>query len=410
MTTNNLPALLGGPPLIPQGLQWNSTIGTEELNAVKRVLDSGKLSDFYGSPGDRFLGGVEVKNFENAFKVKFNAKYAISVNSATSGLFCAVAALNLQAGDEVIVPPWTMSATAMSIVAANATPIFADIENDFFTISPADIEMKITPKTKAIIAVNLFGQACDFEAILAICKKHKLFLIEDNAQGPGGTYKGQSLGTIGDIGIFSLNCHKAMQCGEGGVILTNDQNLAYKMQLLRNHGENIVSHNNSEDLKNIVGYNFRLTEIQAAIAHEQLLKLDQINQYKRKQVKTLDTILSKYNFIKIPKRRSDSLHSFYLDPYLYLPEVLEIPRERFINFLKAEGFKAVGGYVNPLYKLPYFANKPQGKITLPIVEELHQRQFFYFDIVRHIVDDSVLTKLDLALSNFEKYQNELKKI
>ncbi len=215
-------------------------IGKEEIEAVVRLMKKGPLSDFVGARGKYFLGGREVKRLEAMFCKKFRIKHAVSFNSATTALHAAIAALGIGPGDEVIVPPYTMSASATSILMNGAVPIFADIDEKTFCIDPRSIEKRITRNTKAIMVVNLFGGLCDLEEILKIAKKHKLKVIEDNAQAPGALYKGKYAGTIGDIGVFSFNVHKTIQAGEGGVLVTNNKEYAFRAQLARNHGEAVV--------------------------------------------------------------------------------------------------------------------------------------------------------------------------
>src|SRR5262249_14347699 len=159
---------------------------------------------------------------EEAFCERFAIAHAVSVNSATSGLHSAVVASLAGLGDEVIVPPYTMSATATCVAMVNATPIFADIRPDTFCLDPEDVRRKISPRTKAIIGVNLFGQAAPLRALRKLADQHGLILIEDNAQAPGAVTDGVPTGTIGHMGVFSLNCHKTIQCGEGGVVVTRD--------------------------------------------------------------------------------------------------------------------------------------------------------------------------------------------
>ena len=247
-------------------------IGKEEEKAVIKVLKSGVLSKFLGSWDKLFYGGKEVRALEKEWARYFKVKHAISVNSCTSGLYSAVGACQIGPGDEVIVSPYTMAATATSILIFNAVPVFADIEEDYFCLDPRSVEKKITKRTKAIMAVDIFGQPYDVRRINQIAKKHKLLVIEDCAQAPGAKYKDKFAGTLGDIGVFSLNYHKHIHTGEGGMVVTNNDKLAEKVRLIRNHAEAVVRGKGVKDLANMVGYNFRMTEIEAAIARCQLKK------------------------------------------------------------------------------------------------------------------------------------------
>ena len=210
---------------------------------------------------------------ENEWASYFHVKHAIAVNSATSGLYAATGAVGIGPGDEVIVSPYTMSASVMPPLIYGAVPVFADIEKDYFCLDPVSVEQRITNLTKAIIVVDLFGQPYDVERINAIAKKHNLVVIEDASQAPGATYKNKFAGTLGDIGVFSLNYHKHIHTGEGGMVVTDNDELADRVRLIRNHAESVVEAKGIKNLVNMVGFNFRMTEIEAAIARCQLRKL-----------------------------------------------------------------------------------------------------------------------------------------
>ncbi len=266
-------AIKGGKPVRTKFFPPYNTIGKEEKEAVLKVLDSGNLSQFLGAWGSDFLGGPTVRRFEEAWCKAIGISHSVSVNSNTSGLFAAMGACNIQPGDEVIVSPYTMSASAIAPMVYGGIPVFADIDSDSFCLDPKSIESKITPYTKAILVVHIFGHPADMDTIMEIAKKYQLKVVEDCAQAPMGKYKGKYVGTIGDIGVFSLNYHKHIHTGEGGVIVTNNKELAEKLQLIRNHGENVVEAKGETDLTNMVGYNYRMTEVEAAIGIEQLKKL-----------------------------------------------------------------------------------------------------------------------------------------
>ena len=219
-------------------------IGKEELKAAQSVIRSGVLSDFIAKDGKNFLGGKNVKKFENNIKKYFNTNYAITVNSWTSGLIAAFGSIGLEPGDEVILPTWTMSACAMSILNWNAIPVFVDIEKDTFNIDPNLIEKKISKKTKAILAVDIFGHPANYKSIFSIAKKYNLKVISDSAQSIGAKYNNRFSGTFADIGGFSLNCHKHINTGEGGILLTNNKDTAEKLRLIRNHAESSVKTKN----------------------------------------------------------------------------------------------------------------------------------------------------------------------
>lgn len=266
-------AINGGTPVRTQLFPAYNTIGEEEKKAVMKVLDSGNLSQYLGAWTHDFLGGPTVRAFEEEWSRVTGVKHSISVNSNTSGLFTAVGAIGIQPGDEVIVSPYTMSASAIAPLVYGGIPVFADIDPLTFCMDPKSIEARITSRTKAILVVHIFGHPADMDSIMALAKKYNLYVIEDCAQAPMGKYKGQPVGAIGDLGVFSLNYHKHIHTGEGGVITTNSTTLAERCQMIRNHAENVTAPREEKDLTNLIGYNYRMTEIECAIGIEQLKKL-----------------------------------------------------------------------------------------------------------------------------------------
>ncbi|MDA7441046.1 DegT/DnrJ/EryC1/StrS family aminotransferase [Candidatus Pseudothioglobus singularis] len=411
-------AILGGDPIQVEPLPEFNTLGKEEIDAATKVINSGILSGFVANNSEAFNGGKEVIELERLFTYRFNKKYALSYNSATSALHSALVACSIGDKDEVITSPYTMSASATSILMANAKPVFADIEIDNFCINLKHVESLITSKTKAIIAVNIFGQPADLKNLSKICKKHNLYLIEDNSQAPFALCDGEYTGTIGDIGVFSFNRHKAMQCGEGGVALTDNSELHQRMSLQRNHGEAIMPYLSKKDVDkyvDIVGYNYRLTDLQASIAIEQFKKVEDITLHRVELAKYLNEMLSEFNFLTIPSIRKNCTHVYYLYPMLYDQNILGISRDKFAEALAAEGFP-VFNYVIPLYRLPLFvalneSEKRYKNEDFSNTEECWKNSMLATNICRWPLNHEYMDKFIMAIRKVKdnaKYLEDLK--
>jgi len=354
-------AINGGKPVRSKPWAGNITTGEEEKQAVMEVMDNGYLSLFEGSHKPdlpfSFWGGPKVQQLERDWCEYYDIKYAVSMNSATSGLYAAIGALGIGYGDEIIVSPYAMSACAACTLVYGAIPIFADVELETGCLDPKSIEEKITVRTKAIIVVHQFGIPADMDHILIIANKNNIKVIEDCAQSHGAKYKEKYVGTLGDIGIFSLNINKTIQCGEGAVCVTNDQDVRYRLALIRNHGEAVVEQAGYENIVNIIGFNYRLTEIQAAIAIEQLKKLKHFNDVRLEMVMYLNEQLTAYNSFIVPEGRAGCYSTYYIYPLRYIPESLGIERERLVEMINREGIMFFQGYVKPLYLQPLYQRK-----------------------------------------------------
>jgi len=354
-------AINGGTPVRNKEWKDNFTTGHEEVIAASRVIERGYLSLFEGShtpdPPFSFKGGPFVQKLEEKWCEFHACKHAVAVNSATSGLYMAIGALGIGLGDEVIVSPYTMSACALAPMIYGAIPVFADVEMETGSLDPKSIEKLVSPRTKAILVVHQFGIPADMDSIMRIAKKNNLKVIEDCAQAHGAKYKEKYVGTIGDIGVFSLNVNKTIQTGEGGVCITNDEELAYRLQLIRNHGEAVVGPAEYDNITNIAGFNYRMTELQAAIAIEQLKKLDKLNGARLDLVQQLTYGLKDIDFLITPKGRDNCLSTFYVYPLRFIPELAGIKRGKFIEAVNAEGVLFYQGYVKPLYYQPLYQKK-----------------------------------------------------
>lgn len=346
-------AIFGGEPVRKEPFPQYPVIGEEEITSVNRVLKRGVLSGYAASNGPEFLGGKNVKKFEQKFAEYHGIDYAIAVNSATAGLHISLAAADIGPGDEVIVPPYTFTSTATSVLMHNAIPVFVDVDPKTYCLDPTKIEDAITPYTKAIIPVHLLGHPAEMDTIMQIAKEHDLTVIEDCAQSPGARYKNKLVGTIGNCGVFSFQETKNMVTGEGGMVITKDPLLAERCRMIRNHGEAVIERNRSY-ISNIIGWNYRMTEIEAAIGIEQLKKLDKFNAIRIRNAKFLSAKLSKIKGINIPFEASDIFHVYHVYGMTYDEKEVGIPRKFFVDALNAEGIPFGTGYPHPLYENPLF--------------------------------------------------------
>jgi perosamine synthetase len=353
MTKNKL-AIFGGKPLRDIDFPAYNTIDENEKREVMEVLNSGVLSAFLGSASDGFWGGPKVKQLERAWEEYFGVKHAVTMNSATSALMAAVTACGIGPGDEVILPPLTMCATGTAILINNAVPVFADVDPKTMNIDPDSVSRRITPRTKAIFVVHLAGHPADMDPIMELAKRHKLYVLGDNAQSPGALYKGRYAGCIEHIGIFSLNCHKTIQAGEGGIAVTNDDELAFRLALVRNHGENCTAGFKRPDL-HLLGLNLRMTEMEAAVGYHQLKKLKMLNEWRQRLAGYLTKrIRDTFDFIEPPYVAEDCTHVYYLYHTSYHAEQAGLPLDLFSRAIQAEGVPVFSRWGAPIYRLPIY--------------------------------------------------------
>jgi dTDP-4-amino-4,6-dideoxygalactose transaminase len=432
-------AIKGGTPVRSRENLFpaHSIFGEEEKRAVNEVLDTGGLSKFIGAWCDQFYGGEQVQAFEREWGQRFGATHVVSMNSATSGLIAAIGALGIGPGDEVIVTPFSMSVSATTPIWYGAVPVFADVERNFFCLDPKSIEAVITPRTKAIIVVDIIGLPYDAEAINSLAKKHGIAVIEDAAQAPGAVYKGKHAGTLADIGVYSLNFHKHIHTGEGALVVTDNPALAERLQLIRNHAEAVVEVKGVEDLTNMVGFNFRLTELQAAIGREQLKKFDRLLQERQKNCTYINELCLDMPGIKPAEVRPDCTHAYYQHPFVYNKDEVGVSRSKFLTAVMAElpptaqqeeeGTLLYEGTERPpLYHMPIFQKKiaigrygfpfvsPQHAGTTsyekglcPVAEELWNTRLFSHDMMRPGMSQKDLNDVIEAFHKVYTYRKEL---
>ncbi len=326
----------------------------EELKTTEDVLKSGMLAQ-----------GKSVDEFENLFSEYIGAKNAIAVSNGTVALDLALKALGIGEGDEVITTPFTFIATANSILYQKAKPVFADVDKRTFNINPEDILNKITAKTKAIIGVHLFGHPFDVKTILEICEDHKLLLIEDCAQAHGAEYQGKKVGGFG-TGCFSFYPTKNITTGEGGIITTDDDEITESCRLLRNHGQS------SKYFHTVLGYNYRMTDIQAAIGIVQLKKLDGFNEKRIHNAEYLNEHI-KANGIITPSKENNVKHVYH--QYVVTIDRDSINRENFIKYLTDNGIGCAVHYPIPVFKQPLYQKLgyTDENVKCPVAEELANR-------------------------------------
>lgn len=278
----------------------------KERKEVNDVLDTGILMR-YGFDGPR-KGIWKSKELEAAICETFGSKYAQLTSSGTAALTTAMSALGIGYGDEVITPSFTFVASFEAILSVGAVPVLVDVD-DTLTLAPDAVKKAITSKTKAVMPVHMCGSMADMDALLAICKEHNLFLLEDACQSIGGTYKGRSLGTIGDAGTFSFDFVKTMTCGEGGVVMTNRDDIYIKSDGYTDHGHDHKGADRGADLHPFIGYNYRISELHAAVGLAQIKRLNEFLSIQKKNHAQLKNILSQVpevSFRRIPDPAGDS--------------------------------------------------------------------------------------------------------
>lgn len=326
-------------------------IGDEEWAAVRQPLESGWLTQ-----------GPHVEAFEKEFALRHGVRHAIATTSATTGLHLALTALGIGSGDQVIVPAFTWVATANAVVYTGAEPVFADIEHASFNVDPHDVARRITRRTRAVIPVHLFGLCADVDALRDVIPPN-VAIVEDAACAAGATFDDRPAGSLGIAGIFSFHPRKIITTGEGGMITTNDEGLAESMRIMRNHGASI-----SEEQRHVgpqpyvlpdfdvVGFNYRMTDLQAAVGQVQLRKLDQFIREREAMVEFYRRELASVDWMQLPKKAPVGRHSWQAFVTYVEPERAPIPRNEAMQTLKTQGIDTRPG-THAVHMLGYYRNR-----------------------------------------------------
>jgi len=325
-------------------------IDEEEKSKVLEVLESGILAH-----------GKVVEEFESKFARFSGVQHAIATNSGTSALHTALAALGISPGDEVITTTFSFIASATCILMQGATPVFCDVDAETYNITVDAIKKNITSKTKAIIPVHLYGQTCDMGPILDLAHDHDLFVVEDACQAHGALYNNKPVGSLGQMGAFSFYPTKNMTTGEGGIVTTNNEALAKKAGMFRNHGQS------SRYMHEMLGYNYRMTNLSAAIGLAQLEKINTANKKRRANAQLYNKGFEDIVGIHTPAE-ADYAHHVYHQYTVEIEQEFPLSRDQVIEQLKTKGIGFGVYYHTPLHQQPLFTSLCKGK-SFPVAEK-----------------------------------------
>lgn len=330
-------------------------LGKEEADAVREVFESGML-----------VQGEKVGLFEGDFSKYIDVEHAVAVANGTMALDTTLKALKLGPGDEVVTSAFSFIASSNCVLYQGAKPVFADINRRTFNIDPSDVAEKITAKTKAMIPVHLFGQPADMKELNEIAEDYKIALVEDAAQAHGAEYKGRKVGSFGDAGCFSFYATKNMTLGEGGMITTDNEELARRTRLIRDHGQGAKYDHI------ILGYNYRMTEALAAVGLVQLRKLEEFNERRRKNAEMLTRGIEKIPGLTPPYVK-DAVRHVFCQYVIRVEENYPLNRDELAEHLRKRGVDVAVHYPVPIYKQPIYDELGYGKITCPIAGEVCKR-------------------------------------
>jgi dTDP-4-amino-4,6-dideoxygalactose transaminase len=311
--------------------------------------------------------GPEVTKLERSFAKLAGVKHAVAVNTGTAALHAGLMACGVKRDDEVILPSFTFVATAEAVVLAGAKPVFADIDLETYNLSPSSVEKAITKKTKAILPVDLYGLCAESKPLREIAQKSSIALVEDAAQAHGATYAGKPAGSFSDVACWSLYASKNITTGEGGMITTNNDQIVETLRMIRTHGEK------AKYASLMLGSNYRMSEMQAAIGNVQMEKLPSFIAKRRENAQHLTKILQKTNTLILPWETPDQQHSWYLYT-ARLKDGTETERNKILEELKKHGIGAEAYYVNPVHEMPFYREN-FGDPKLPETEKASKQVF-----------------------------------
>ena len=349
------PALLGGPKTVTSSFPSWPCINDEVIREVTRVLTSEPLCP---------VGATGIQGeFEKRFASFHERRFALATNSGSAALMLSVHGAGVEPADEVIVSPFTWGASISCVLQCAAIPIFADIDPNTFALDAESVRARITPRTRAVVVVHLFGQPAEMESLLAVAREHDIAVIEDCAQAAGGLYRGRRLGSLGDFGAFSLQASKNLTGCEGGILICDDRRTYERAMSLGTHPARLVAELELDEFRQKIdslAYNFRIHTAAAAIANAGLEHLDDWTQQRNRSALQLYAAVRELPYIQIPELpdpAAGSRHAFYHVPFLYVPDVLPLERDLFCAALRAEGVPAEHYVGVPFHLRPRFQNR-----------------------------------------------------
>ncbi|MCS3705870.1 perosamine synthetase [Salinibacter ruber] len=361
-------AIDGGEPVREETLAYGGqTIEEDDIEAVADVLRS-----------DYLTTGPAVDAFEEAFADFVGTEEAVAVANGTAALHAAMRALDIGSGDEVIVPTITFAATANSVVFEGGTPVFADVEPGTLLLDPESVAKRITENTKVIVGVDYAGQPCRYDALRELAEAHGLTLLDDACHATGGSYKGAPVGSLGDLNTFSFHPVKNMTTGEGGMITTDDSELASEMREFRNHGITSTHHERAEQGSWVyeipeAGYNYRLTDMQCALGISQLEKLPECVERRREIASRYDVAFADVDAVEPIVMRKDLTCAYHLYVIRLNLDMLSVGREEVFDALHAEGIGVNVHYIPVHYHPFYRENFDTGEGLCPVAEAAYER-------------------------------------